>query len=68
MSSNIWLPELLAPAGSMERFESALIYGANAVYLGGHDHLNLRHGALGFSWQELDQAIIKAKSKGVKIY
>ncbi len=68
MSTNILLPELLAPAGSMERFESALIYGANAVYLGGRDHLNLRHGALGFSWQELDEAIIKAKSKGVKIY
>ena len=68
MSNSILLPELLAPAGSMERFESALIYGANAVYLGGRDQLNLRHSALGFSWEELDLAIAKAKLKGMKIY
>ena len=68
MNSKMSLPELLAPAGSMERFESALIYGADAVYLGGRDQLNLRHSALGFSWQELDEAIRQAKSRGVKIY
>ncbi len=62
------LPELLAPAGNMERFDSALLYGADAVYLGGKDQLNLRHKALGFSWEELDEAIKKAKKVGVKIY
>ncbi len=29
------IPELLAPAGSMEQVESAILYGANAIYLGG---------------------------------
>ena len=29
-------PELLAPAGDLERLKIALLYGADAVYLGGN--------------------------------
>ena len=59
---------MLAPAGSMERLQAAVLYGADAVYLGGRDELNLRHGALGFDWDELDQAIALTRQAGVKLY
>ena len=68
MTSKFFLPELLAPAGNMERLEAAVLYGADAVYLGGRDELNLRHGAIGFSWDDLDKAIVLKKSAGVKLY
>ena len=32
------IPEVLVPAGDMERLEAALRYGADAVYLGGKQH------------------------------
>ncbi len=62
------LPELLAPAGDLERLRAVLLYGANAVYLGGQDRLNLRAGAAGFSWAELAEAVTMASSVGAKIY
>ena len=68
MNLNVDLPELLAPAGSMERLEAAVLYGTDAVYLGGCDELNLRQGALGFNWQELDRAIALTRARGVKLY
>ncbi len=68
MTSEFFLPELLAPAGNMERLEAAVLYGADAVYLGGRDELNLRQGALGFDWADLDRAIALKKSTGVKLY
>lgn len=68
MTSGYPLPELLAPAGSMERLQAAVLYGADAVYLGGRDELNLRQGALGFSWDELDRALAITREAGVKVY
>ena len=62
------LPELLAPAGNLDRLATALLYGADAVYLGGRDKLNLRAGAQGFSWPELDQAVALAAAARAKIY
>lgn len=61
-------PELLAPAGSLERLRSVLLYGADAVYLGGVDELNLRAGKAGFSWDELDEAVRLARAANAKIY
>lgn len=61
------IPELLAPAGDMEKLETAIRYGADAVYLGGSD-LNLRAGAAGFSLEELPKAIRMAHDAGVKVY
>lgn len=60
-------PELLAPAGDMEKLETAILYGADAVYLGG-GALNLRAGAGGFTRDELFQAVERAHAAGVKIY
>lgn len=62
------IPELLAPVGSLERLKTVLLYGADAAYLGGKDKLNLRAGAEGFSWQELDQAVSLAAAARAKIY
>ena len=59
---------MLAPAGNMERLESALRYGASAVYLGGKDQLNLRQGALGFTSAELAEALAKTRAAGAKLY
>ncbi|WP_419786097.1 peptidase U32 family protein [Pseudodesulfovibrio sp.] len=67
MSNEPFVPELLAPAGDMEKLETAILYGADAVYLGG-DSLNLRAGAAGFSWPELEQGIRIAHAAGVRVY
>lgn len=62
-----FIPELLVPAGDMEKLETAILYGADAVYLGG-DSLNLRAGASGFSMGELATGISLARTAGVKVY
>ena len=60
-------PELLAPAGDMEKLTTAILYGADAVYLGG-EGLNLRAGAGGFDRQGLAEAFAKTAQAGVKAY
>ncbi|SDB01918.1 putative protease [Desulfonatronum thiosulfatophilum] len=60
-------PELLAPAGNPVKFQAALLYGADAVYLGGPS-LNLRAGADGFGREALSDALVQAHSSNVKIY
>lgn len=66
-ATTISVPELLAPAGDMEKLETAILYGADAVYLGGGS-LNLRAGAAGFSDDALAQGLAKARAAGVKAY
>jgi U32 family peptidase len=61
------IPELLLPCGDMESLETALIYGANAVYLGA-DGPNLRAGAAGFAGAGLGLATAKARAAGVRVY
>ncbi len=61
------IPELLLPCGDMESLETALIYGANAVYLGA-DGPNLRAGAAGFAGPGLTQAARRAHENGVRVY
>ncbi|MFO7727474.1 MAG: peptidase U32 family protein [Desulfonatronovibrio sp.] len=61
------LPELLCPAGSMDHLQTALTYGADAVYLGGNE-LNLRSKARGFSSGELGAAVNLAGKHGSRIY
>lgn len=62
-----FLPELLVPAGSPEQFYTAVLYGADAVYLGGESG-NLRASSKGFSRAALAAAVTHAKKHGVKIY
>ena len=60
-------PELLAPAGNMENCKMALIYGADAVYLGGNK-FGLRAYAANFSIAEIKEATKFAHNLGKKVY
>ena len=60
-------PELLAPAGDMERLKMAVLYGADAVYLAGTS-FGMRSFAGNFSPQELPEAVSYAHSHGVKVH
>ena len=60
-------PELLAPAGNMEKMKMALLYGADAVYLGGKAY-GLRAMGGNFSRDELKQAMEFAHKLGKKVY
>lgn len=60
-------PELLAPAGSMEKGRMALLYGADAIYLGGK-MFGLRAFANNFSINEIKEITDYAHSLGKKVY
>ena len=49
-------PELLAPAGNLDKLKTAFLYGADAVYLGG-PRLQLRAKRAGFGEEELIRAV-----------
>ena len=59
--------ELLSPAGDLERLKIALLYGADAVYIGGHDY-SLRANANNFSMDEIREACLFAHSLSKKVY
>lgn len=59
------MPELLAPAGSMEGVRAAVQSGADAVYLG-FGTFNARRGAKNFSRREMADAIRYCRERGVK--
>jgi len=59
--------ELLAPAGSFEKLEIAVHYGADAVYLAGKN-FSLRSFSGNFTLKELAQAIKFAHKRNVKVY
>lgn len=60
-------PELLSPAGDMERFQRALYFGADAIYLGG-SAFSMRAAPANFGIDELKTAVRMAHEKGVKVY
>ena len=60
-------PELLAPAGDLERLKIAFLYGADACYVGGRD-FSLRANATNFSIEELSDAVKYAHSLNKKVY
>ena len=60
-------PELLAPAGDMERLAMALAYGADAVYLAG-DAFGMRAFAGNFDRPGLARAVELAHAKGVRVH
>lgn len=60
-------PELLAPAGNLEKMKMALLYGADAVYLGGKA-FGLRAFGGNFSREELQEGIAFAHGLGKKVY
>nr|MDA8166014.1 U32 family peptidase [Desulfobacteraceae bacterium] len=60
-------PELLAPAGTLEVFETAVAHGADAVYIGAPD-LNARALAKHFSMAEIAAMIDHAHGRKVKVF
>ena len=60
-------PELLAPAGDMERLKMSVLYGADAVYLAGTS-FGMRSFAGNFSPEELPEAVKYAHDHGVKVH
>ena len=61
-----YLPELLAPAGNIDKLKVAINYGADAVYLAGAK-FGLRYAAENFSESELTQAVEYAHQRNCKV-
>ena len=60
-------PELLAPAGDLERLKIAILYGADAVYIGG-PILGLRANAINFTLEEIKEGVEFAHEHNAKVY
>lgn len=60
-------PELLAPAGNLEKLKVAIHYGADAVFLGGQE-FGLRSNADNFSIEEMEEGVQFANRYGAKVY
>ncbi|EWH20823.1 U32 family peptidase [Bacillus haynesii] len=60
-------PELLAPAGNLEKLKIAVHYGADAVFIGGREY-GLRSNADNFSIEEMAEGVEFAKKYGARIY
>jgi len=60
-------PELLVPAGDLEKLETALAYGADAVYVGG-EKFGLRAQAGNFTLAGLGQARALTRARGKRLY
>lgn len=59
--------ELLIPAGSLDVLKTAVVYGADAVYIGG-EAFGLRAKAHNFSLEDMKEGVEFAHSRGVKVY
>ena len=64
---NMKKPELLAPAGNLEKLKTAINFGADAVYLGG-SKLNLRAFADNFTDEELKEGVEYAHERGKRVF
>src|SRR5437016_4496688 len=64
---NLKRPELLAPAGSLEKLKFAVHYGADAVYIGGQKY-GLRSNAGNFSFAEMREGVEFAARYGAKVF
>lgn len=59
--------ELLAPAGSLDKLKIAVMYGADAVYIGGK-YFSLRARANNFTLEDIKDGVIFAHERGAKVY
>ncbi|WP_027634117.1 peptidase U32 family protein [Clostridium hydrogeniformans] len=60
-------PEILAPAGSLDKLKTAIDFGADAVYLGG-SKLNLRAFADNFTPEQIKEGVEYAHERGRRVY
>ena len=61
------VPELLVPASSLEVLRIAVVFGADAVYIGG-EAFGLRAKAKNFTLEEMKEGVAFAHARGVKVY
>lgn len=59
--------ELLAPAGDLQKLKFALIYGADAVYIGGQI-FGMREKAKNFSFEDMKEGVLFAHARNKKVY
>ena len=67
MQKKLNRPEVLAPAGTLEKLKVAIKYGADAVYIGGQAY-GLRSRAGNFSFEEMAEGVAFAKAHHAKVY
>ena len=60
-------PEVLAPAGTLEKLKVAINYGADAVFIGGEAY-GLRSSAGNFGYDEIAEGVKYAHDRGAKVY
>ena len=60
-------PEVLAPGGTLEKLKTAILYGADAVFIGGEAY-GLRSRAGNFDYAEMKEAVDFAHEHGAKVY
>ncbi|WP_124057971.1 peptidase U32 family protein [Vaginisenegalia massiliensis] len=60
-------PEILAPAGTLEKLKTAIIYGADAVFIGGEAY-GLRSRAGNFNYDEIKEGVEFAHQHQAKVY
>ncbi|HHY22227.1 MAG TPA: collagenase-like protease, partial [Bacilli bacterium] len=60
-------PELLIPAGNLEKLKVGIHYGADAVFIGGRE-FGLRSNADNFSIEEMREGVEFANQYGAKVY
>ncbi len=60
-------PELIAPAGNLDKLKIAVDYGADAVYAGGKE-FNLRSGSANFTLDEIEEGIEYVHQRGKSFY
>lgn len=60
-------PELLAPAGNLEKLKIAILYGADAVFVGGKE-FSLRSQASNFSLEDIKEGVQFAREHGAHIH
>lgn len=67
MTKTLKRPEVLSPAGTLEKLKVAIDYGADAVFVGGQAY-GLRSRAGNFSMEEMQEGINYAHERGAKVY
>ncbi len=67
VKTKIKKPELLAPAGNLEKLKFAVLYGADAVYIGGQKY-GLRSKAGNFSYEDMKEGVAFAHKHGAKVF
>lgn len=67
MTKQLKRPEVLAPAGTLEKLKIAIHYGADAVYIGGNAY-GLRSRAGNFTYEDMAEGVAFAREHDAKVY